>query len=227
MSATKTGVKAAATALIGLIVFVVLVFLPAGTFDYWQAWLFITFFAVSTWVPAAYLIRTNPAALQRRMRAGPSAETRTVQKVVIGVAGVSALGQLVLCAFDHRFGWSAVPAAVSAAGDLLVAIGLGIALLAVVQNSYAAATVTVEAGQKTVSTGLYGFVRHPMYLGNLVMMVGIPLALGSYWGLLILVPGVFVLAVRIVDEETMLEHELDGYGDYARKVRYRLMPYLW
>jgi protein-S-isoprenylcysteine O-methyltransferase Ste14 len=161
------------------------------------------------------------------MRAGPLAETRTVQKVVIGVAGVSALGQLVLCAFDHRFGWSAVPAAVSAAGDLLVAIGLGIALLAVVQNSYAAANVTVEAGQKTVSTGLYGFVRHPMYLGNLVMMVGIPLALGSYWGLLILVPGVFVLAVRIVDEEKMLEQELDGYGDYARKVRYRLMPYVW
>jgi protein-S-isoprenylcysteine O-methyltransferase Ste14 len=222
-----TGVKATATALIGFVVFVVLLFLPAGTFDYWQAWLFITVFAASTWVPAAYLIRTNPAALERRMRAGPLAETRTVQKVVIGVAGVSALGQLVLCAFDHRFGWSAVPAAVSAAGDLLVAVGLGIALLAVVQNSYAAANVTVEAGQKTVSTGLYGFVRHPMYLGNLVMMVGIPLALGSYWGLLILVPGVFVLAVRIVDEEKMLEQELDGYGDYARKVRYRLMPYVW
>jgi protein-S-isoprenylcysteine O-methyltransferase Ste14 len=222
-----TGVKATATALIGFVVFVVLLFLPAGTFDYWQAWLFITVFAASTWVPAAYLIRTNPAALERRMRAGPLAETRTVQKVVIGVAGVSALGQLVLCAVDHRFGWSAVPAAVSAAGDLLVAVGLGIALLAVVQNSYAAANVTVEAGQKTVSTGLYGFVRHPMYLGNLVMMVGIPLALGSYWGLLILVPGVFVLAVRIVDEEKMLEQELDVYGDYARKVRYRLMPYVW
>jgi hypothetical protein len=162
----KTGVKATATALIGFVVFVVLLFLPAGTFDYWQAWLFITVFAVSTWVPAAYLIRTNPAALERRMRAGPSAETRTVQKVVIGVAGVSALGQLVLCAFDHRFGWSAVPAAVSAAGDLLVAIGLGIALLAVVQNSYAAANVTVETGQKTVSTGLYGFVRHPRQPGH-------------------------------------------------------------
>jgi protein-S-isoprenylcysteine O-methyltransferase Ste14 len=120
-----------------------------------------------------------------------------------------------------------VPTAVSATGDLLVAVGLGIALLAVVQNSYAAANVTVEAGQKTVSTGLYGFVRHPMYLGNLVMMLGIPLALDSYWGLLILIPGVFVLAVRILDEEKMLEQELDGYRDYARKVRYRLMPYVW
>ena len=127
-----------------------------------------------------------------------------VQKAVIGVAGVSALGQLVLCGFDHRFGWSAVPAAIYAAGN-----------------------VTVEAGQKTVSTGLYGFVRHPMYLGTLVMMLGIPLALGSYWGLLGLVPGVFVLAVRILDEEKMLEQELDGYRDYARKVRYRLMPGVW
>lgn len=223
----KTGVKATATALIGFVVFAVLLFLPAGTFDYWQAWLFIAVFAVCTCVPAAYLIRMNPAALERRMRAGPLAESRTVQKVVIGVAGVSALGQLVLCALDHRFGWSAVPTAVSATGDLLVAVGLGIALLAVVQNSYAAANVTVEAGQKTVSTGLYGFVRHPMYLGNLVMMLGIPLALDSYWGLLILIPGVFVLAVRILDEEKMLEQELDGYRDYARKVRYRLMPYVW
>jgi protein-S-isoprenylcysteine O-methyltransferase Ste14 len=223
----KTGVKATAAALIGLVVFVVLLFLPAGTFDYWQAWLFIAVFAVSTSVPAAYLLRTNPAVLDRRMRAGPSAETRAVQKVVIGVAGVSALGQLVLCALDHRFGWSAVPAAVSAAGDVLVVVGLGIALLAVVQNSYGAANVTVEAGQTTVSTGLYGFVRHPMYLGNLVMILGISLALGSYWGVLFLVPGVFVLAVRILDEEKMLEQELEGYGDYARKVRYRLMPHLW
>jgi protein-S-isoprenylcysteine O-methyltransferase Ste14 len=223
----KTGVKATAAALIGLVVFVVLLFLPAGTFDYWQAWLFIAVFAVSTSVPAAYLLPTNPAVLDRRMRAGPSAETRAVQKVVIGVAGVSALGQLVLCALDHRFGWSAVPAAVSAAGDVLVVVGLGIALLAVVQNSYGAANVTVEAGQTTVSTGLYGFVRHPMYLGNLVMILGISLALGSYWGVLFLVPGVFVLAVRILDEEKMLEQELEGYGDYARKVRYRLMPHLW
>jgi protein-S-isoprenylcysteine O-methyltransferase Ste14 len=223
----KTGIKLTATALLGFVVFVALLFPPAGTVDYWQAWWFLAVFAVSIGVPAAYLIRTNPAALQRRMRAGPWAETRMVQKIVIGVAGASALGQLVLCALDHRFGWSAVPAAVSGGGDVLVAVGLGIAVLALVQNSYAAANVTVEAGQKTVSTGLYGFVRHPMYLGNLVMMSGVPLALGSYWGLLILVPGVFVLATRILDEEKMLEQELDGYRDYARTVRYRLLPYVW
>jgi protein-S-isoprenylcysteine O-methyltransferase Ste14 len=223
----RTGIKLTATALIGFVVFVALLFLPAGTFDYWQAWLFLTVFTVSTGVPAAYLFRRRPAALQRRMRAGPWAETRTVQKIVIGVAGVSALGQLVLCALDHRFGWSAVPVAVSAGGDVLVAVGLGIALLALVQNSYAAANVTVEPGQTTVSTGLYGFVRHPMYLGNLVMMSGVPLALGSWWGLLILIPGVCVLAARILDEEKMLEQELDGYRDYARTVRYRLFPYLW
>ena len=223
----KTGVKATATALIGVVVFVVLLFVPAGTFHYWEAWLFIAVFSVSTLLPAAYLIRKNPVALERRMRAGPSAETRTVQKIVIAIAGFSAAGQLVLCALDHRFGWSAVPAAVSAAGDVLVSAGLGIALLALIQNSYAAANITVEPGQRPVSTGLYGFVRHPMYLGNLIMMVGIPLALGSYWGLLILVPGVLVLAIRILDEETMLEHELDGYRDYARKVHYRLVPYIW
>jgi protein-S-isoprenylcysteine O-methyltransferase Ste14 len=97
----------------------------------------------------------------------------------------------------------------------------------VMQNSYASAHIAVESGQELVSTGLYGLVRHPMYLGNVVLMVGIPLALGSYWGLLFLIPGLAVLAVRIVDEEKVLTQDLAGYPDYAQKVHYRLLPYVW
>ena len=116
---------------------------------------------------------------------------------------------------------------ISLVGDVLVALGLGITMLVVVQNSYAAANITVEADQKVVSTGLYGLVRHPMYVGALIMMMGIPLALDSYWGLVVLIPGLIALAFRILDEEKMLAQELDGYRDYTEKVHYRLLPYVW
>jgi len=108
-----------------------------------------------------------------------------------------------------------------------VAIGLGVAMLVVIQNSYAAANVTVEARQKLVSTGLYGVVRHPMYTGSVIMMVGIPLALGSYWGLLLVIPGLIGLVFRIFDEEKLLAQELGGYREYAQRVRYRLVPNVW
>lgn len=223
----KTALQAAGSSLIGLVVFGLLLFWPAGTFNYWEAWVFLAVFTVSTWIPGIYLLCTNPAALERRMRAGPAAETRTLQKVVITVAFLSAAALLVLSGLDHRFGWSTVTTAVSSAGDVLVAIGLGIAVLAVIQNRYAAANIRVEAEQHVVSTGLYRLVRHPMYVGNLIMLVGIPLALGSYWGLVFVIPGLVVLAVRIVDEEKALTHELAGYREYMQHVRYRLVPYVW
>ncbi|HYB35467.1 MAG TPA: isoprenylcysteine carboxylmethyltransferase family protein [Mycobacterium sp.] len=223
----KTISKMLVFGLVGLVVFGLLLFLPAGTFNYWQAWVFLVVFTLSTWIPSIYLLRTNPAALDRRMRAGPAAETRPVQKVVIALAFLSLTAMIVVSALDHRFGWSPVPTTISLVGDLLVVIGLGVAMLVVIQNSYAAATVRVEADQKLVSTGLYGLVRHPMYTGNVIMMVGIPLALGSYWGLVFLIPGLIVLASRIRDEEKLLEQELDGYSQYTQQVHYRLVPYVW
>jgi protein-S-isoprenylcysteine O-methyltransferase Ste14 len=223
----KTGLQAAGTGLLGLVVFGLLVFVPAGTFNYWQAWVFLAVFTISTSVPSIYLSLKNPAALQRRLHAGPAAETRTVQKLIISGVFLLLPALLVFCAFDHRFGWSPVPTAVTVIGDALVAIGLGIAMLVVIQNSYAAANVTVEAGQKVITTGLYGFVRHPMYVGALITMIGIPLALDSWWGLAILIPGVIGLVLRILDEEKMLKQELGGYSEYTQKVRYRLVPYVW
>ncbi|GHO88682.1 methyltransferase family protein [Dictyobacter formicarum] len=223
----KTGLQAVGTALIGLVVFGLLLFLPAWTFNYWQAWVFIAVFTLATSLPSIYLALKNPAALERRMHAGPAAETRTVQKVIISIGLLSLPAVMVFSALDHRFGWSPVPAAISVIGDALVAIGLGITMLVVIQNSYAAANITVEAGQKVISTGLYGIVRHPMYVGVLIMMVGIPLALGSWWGLVILIPAIIVLAFRILDEEKMLKQELEGYSEYTQKVHYRLVPYVW
>jgi protein-S-isoprenylcysteine O-methyltransferase Ste14 len=223
----RTSLQLAGGSLIGLAIFGLLLFLPAGTVDYWQAWVFIAVFTIFTIAPSIYLLVTDPAALQRRMQAGPAAETRTIQKIISTVALLSVAAILVFSVLDHRFGWSRVPAAASLVGDVLVALGLGVSMLVVIQNGHAAANVRVEESQSVVSTGLYGLVRHPMYVGNIILMVGIPLALGSYWALVIVIPGLLVLAVRILDEEKMLEHELKGYREYIQKVHYRLVPYVW
>ncbi|OBK81099.1 isoprenylcysteine carboxylmethyltransferase family protein [Mycobacterium sp. 1164985.4] len=203
-----------------------MLFIAAGTLDYWQAWVFLVVFNLAGWLPSIYLMKTNPAAFERRMR-GATAETRTVQKIVIYGWLLSVPAAFLVSGLDHRFGWSQVPTAICLVGDVLVAVGLISVTVVVVQNSYAAANVQVEGDQKIVSTGLYGMVRHPMYTGGLVMLIGIPLALGSYWGLLTVIPAGISLALRIQDEEKLLQQELDGYGDYTQRVRYRLLPCVW
>jgi protein-S-isoprenylcysteine O-methyltransferase Ste14 len=223
----KLAIQAAAAALLGLAFFGVLLFWPAGTFDYWQAWVFIAVFTAATSGPNIYWALRRPDILQRRMHGGPIAETRRAQKVAMVATYAAVFALVVVSALDHRFGWSQVPAPVVVIGNVLVAVGLAMAMLVVNQNNYAAATITIEAEQPVVDTGLYGVVRHPMYVGALIMLAGMPLALDSYWGLLALAPAVAGLALRIVDEEKMLHHELAGYDEYAHKVRYRLVPGVW
>jgi protein-S-isoprenylcysteine O-methyltransferase Ste14 len=223
----KIALQTLASALFGIAFFGVVLFWPAGTFDYWQAWVFVAVFMVATMVPSIYLAVNRPEVLRRRIHAGPLAETRLVQKFVTIGTVLMVVAVAVVSALDHRFEWSPVPTLVVVVGDVLVAVGLVMAQLVIIQNGYAASTVTVEADQKLVSTGLYGMVRHPMYVGAVIMMIGMPLALDSYWGLAALVPGVLVLAARIKDEEKMLREELDGYDEYMQKVHYRLVPYVW
>ncbi|MEE6137484.1 isoprenylcysteine carboxylmethyltransferase family protein [Mycobacterium sp. 050128] len=223
----KTGIRLAASSVLGTAALGAILFAPAGTLDYWQAWVFIAVFTTATLVPSIYLARTNPAALQRRMHAGPRAETRPAQKIIIVASFLTLFATMAFSALDHRFAWSPVPAWLCVLGDVLVVAGLGVAQLVIVQNSYAAATITVEAGQTLTTDGLYGFVRHPMYAGDTVMMIGMPLALGSYWGLLFVVLGAATLVLRIRDEERMLTGEMPGYPEYAQRVRYRLLPYVW
>ena len=205
-------------------VFGSLLFVPAGTFNYWQAWVFLAVIVTASWISSIYFLRTNRAALQRRKLA---TETRMAQKIVAAGIAVLWAAMVVVSVLDQRFGWSAVPAAISLIGDVLVAVGIGLVVLVIVQNSHAAVTVRVEEGQQLVSTGLYGLVRHPMYTSNIFLLVGTPLALGSYWGLLFVVPGLLVFAVRIRDEEKLLSEELAGYREYMQRVRYRLVPGIW
>jgi protein-S-isoprenylcysteine O-methyltransferase Ste14 len=223
----KLAVQTVMSMVFGLLFFGVALFLPAWTFHYWQAWVFIAVFMVATMGPSFYLAVTAPDALRRRMQAGPTAETRPVQRIlVIGII-VMSVAMFVVSALDHRFGWSSVPVPAVVVGYVLVAVGLVLAQLVVIQNNYAAANITVEDGQTLVSTRLYGLVRHPMYVGALIMMVGTPLALDSFWGLVVLIPALLTLALRIVDEEKLLTDELSGYREYRTKVPYRLVPHLW
>jgi protein-S-isoprenylcysteine O-methyltransferase Ste14 len=223
----KIVLQSLASVVFGLVFFGLALFWPAGTFHYWQAWVFIFVFIFATMGPSLYLAVKMPDALQRRMKAGPFAETRPLQKVIIAGTILSVAAVLVVSAFDYRFGWSTVPTAVVVVGIVLVFLGLTMAQFVVIQNNYAGATVTVEADQKLVSTGLYGLVRHPMYVGTLVMMLGTPLSLGSYWGLVVIAPALLILALRITDEEKMLREELNGYQEYMQKVPYRLVPGVW
>ncbi|OBF84390.1 hypothetical protein A5791_24795 [Mycobacterium sp. 852002-51163_SCH5372311] len=224
---TKTTLQAVGYGFVAVVVFGVLLFWPAGTFHYWQAWAFLAVYAVAAVAASIYGGIANPAVAQRRMRGGPAAETRAAQKLAVTALFAAFASFLIVSALDHRFGWSAVPAAVSIFGDVLVAVGLAVGTLTVVQNNYAAANITVEADQPVISTGLYGVVRHPMYFSLVIVMVGIPLALGSYWALAGLAVGLLALALRIEDEEKMLEDELAGYREYQQKVRSRLVPFVW
>lgn len=215
------------TILIGSVALGILLFLPAGTFNYWQAWVFIVVFTVSTNAIGVYLSLKDPALLERRKQVGPAAEQSPVQKILISFGILSLLGLMVFSALDHRFEWSIMPPYFSLVGAGMVALGLFINLLVFKENSYGGSNIQTMEGQKVISTGPYALIRHPMYGGVLVMVIGTPLALGSWWGLVILAVALPGLIWRILDEEKLLERELPGYKEYEQKVRYRLVPYLW
>jgi protein-S-isoprenylcysteine O-methyltransferase Ste14 len=188
---------------------------------------FLIVFGVSADLIGVYLAVKDPALLERRLRVGPGAETRPAQKAIISVAFVGFFALIIVSALDHRFAWSDVPVWVSVLGNGLVALGLMIDLRVFRENSFGASTIRTMEGQRVISTGPYAVVRHPMYAGVVILLLGMPLALGSYWGLLFMFINVPVLMLRILDEETMLRGELPGYESYAQRVRYRLVPGIW
>jgi protein-S-isoprenylcysteine O-methyltransferase Ste14 len=203
------------------------VFLPAWTFNYWQGWAFLAVFFVSALAITLYLMKHDPKLLEKRVYAGPTAEKETSQKIIQSIASMGFIAMLVVPALDHRFRWSTISSYASIAGDVLVALGFLIIFFVYKENSFTSATIEVYAEQKVVSTGLYGLVRHPMYMGALVMFIGMILALGSWWGLFIFLLILPALLWRIFDEERLLTKDLSGYAEYRNKVRNRLVPFIW
>jgi len=202
-------------------------FIPAGTLSYWQAWVFLAVFAVSSQALGIYFLAHDRKLVERRMKIGPVAEQRPVQKIISALFMLGFVGFLVLPAFDHRFGWSPVAPVLSILANAIIVLSFVLFFLVMQSNSYAASTIQVEEGQPVVSTGPYAYVRHPMYSGALLLLAAMPLALGSWLSVLLLVPFFPVLAWRILDEEDFLRKNLPGYAEYMRRVQYRLVPQVW
>jgi protein-S-isoprenylcysteine O-methyltransferase Ste14 len=200
---------------------------PAGTLAYWQAWVFLALFTACTSAITLWLAKHDPALLERRTKAGPTAETDTPQKLLQSVAALAFVSLFVVCGLDHRFGWTHVPVPVVVLGDALVVLGLYLVHRVFVENTFTSATIEAAPDQRVVSTGPYAIVRHPMYVGALVMLVGVPLALGSLVAILALVPMKLVIMMRAVAEERYLDEHLPGYRAYRERVRYRLLPRVW
>ena len=204
-----------------------LLFLPAGTAQYWQAWVFLAVFFGASSLITLYLLKEDPALLQRRLRGGPTAEKRGMQRVIMFFASLGFIGLLVVPALGHRFGWSAVPLPIVVVGDVLVAAGMYLTFLVYRENPFTSATIEVAQDQEVISTGPYARVRHPMYVGGLTLLLGMSPALGSYWGLVVFAAMAPVLVWRLLDEERFLSKDLPGYTEYRAKVRWRLIPGLF
>ena len=205
----------------------VLVFLPAGMLRYWEAWLFTAVFVGCSLAITAYLGIVDPKLLESRMNAGPGAEKEPSQKIIILFALLCFAALPVISALDHRLDWSHLTPSVVYLGNALIILSYVGFYFVFRANSYGAATIQVAKGQTVITTGPYAVVRHPMYSWALVMTAGIPLALGSLWGLSMLVPTAAAIVARLLDEERFLAKSLPGYAAYIRRVPYRLVPLVW
>jgi len=210
-----------------LLVMAAMLFGPAWTLEFWQAWAFLSVFGGSASAITLYLMKNDPRLLERRVYAGPAAEKEMSQKIIQTITSTAFVAIMVISALDHRFAWSTVPLPLAIAGDFLVALGFLIIFFVYKANTFASATIELCPWQKLISTGLYARVLHPMYMGALIMLLGIPLSLGSWWGLfgfLIFMPaGIW----RIFEEEKLLVSNLPGYSDHQKEVNHRLLPFIW
>jgi protein-S-isoprenylcysteine O-methyltransferase Ste14 len=204
-----------------------LLFLPAGSLAYWQGWVYWALFSICVIGITLYLLKYDPHLVEGRLSAGPRAEQQTTQKIIQAIAGVLFFAVLLIPGLDYRFHWSKLPLAIVAIGDMLLVLSLAMIFFVFRENSYAAATIKVEAEQTVIATGPYRLVRHPMYSAAVILFVATPLALGSAWGLIVAVPLVGALIARLTEEERYLSGHLPGYDAYCRRVSYRLVPMVW
>ena len=208
-------------------VMALLLFIPAGTVRYWQAWVYLAIFIGASGLTTVYLLANDPALLERRMHGGPTGEQRPAQKLIMWCTSVGFGALLVVPALDHRFRWSTVPLGVVVAGDVLVLVGFALIVRVYRENTFTSATIEIAEHQRVISTGPYAVVRHPMYASGFLYLAATPLALGSYWGLIPIAAMAPFLIWRLFDEERMLAASLPGYTDYQRRVPHRLVPFVW
>lgn len=207
-----------------LIVFCILFFLPAGTFLFWEAWVYLGILFLLAAIVMSFLFKKNPELLDRRMR---FKEKRPKQKEIIKFSYLFLIAAFIIPGFDERFDWSFVSVEIVIISDILICLGYFLFVLVIKENSFASRIIEVEQNQKVITTGPYSVVRHPMYASVLIIYFATPVALGSYWAIIPMLSIIYVLVQRILDEEKVLLEELEGYREYTEKTKYRLIPGLW
>lgn len=210
-----------------ILMLAIALFVPAWTLRFWQAWVYLFLFGACAAAITGYLWKHDQALLARRVKAGPSAEKSRTQQTVQLFASLAFLAILVVPSLDHRYLWSHVPLWLVVAGDLFVVAGFYIVFKVFCVNTFTSGTIEITEQQTVISTGPYALVRHPMYSGALIMLLGTPLALSSWWGMIAFAFMVAIIIVRLLDEETVLLCSLSQYDQYAARTRHRLIPFVW
>lgn len=220
----KLALNALTKFIFGLILVGLLLFLPAGSFAYPNGWLFIGLLFVPMLFLGVVLLIKSPKLLEKRLGAK---EKENTQKSVVAVSGLLFVVGFVIAGLDYRFGWSNVPTWVVIAASVVLLISYALYAEVMRENAYLSRTIEVQENQQVVDTGLYGIVRHPMYAVTIWLFLAIPIVLGSWWSLMIFLPYVAVIVIRIQNEEKVLEAGLEGYTDYKKRVKYRIIPFVW
>ena len=208
----------------GLVLVGALIFLPAGTLAYWNGWLFVALLFVPMFIAGLVMLRRSPDFLKKRLDAK---EKQAAQKGVLAFSGLMFIAGFVVAGLDFRFGWSVMPRWVVIAASALFLVAYGLYAEVMRENAYLSRTIRVEEGQTVVDTGLYGIVRHPMYAVTILLFLMMPLVLGSWFSLIAFAFYPAIIALRLKDEEDLLTRELPGYADYKKKVKYRIIPFVW
>lgn len=199
-------------------------FLSAGSFAYWNAWLFMGILFIPMFIAGIILIKKNPYLLERRLDVK---EKQSQQKTVIALSGIMFLSGFIVAGLDYRFKWIKLPDWLVIVGAVIFLIAYGLYAEVLRENTYLSRTVEVQENQKVIDTGLYGIVRHPMYAVTLILFLSMPIVLGSVIAFIIFLTYPFIIAGRIKNEEKVLEEGLAGYKEYKQKVKYRLIPFIW
>ena len=198
--------------------------LPAGTFNYWQVYVLVGFLVVPMLFVLFYFLKHDPQFLERRIK---TKEKEKTQRFIQATFTLLFLSAFIISGFDRRFGWSQIPVSMIILANCISLLGYVFVFFVFRENSYASRVVEVENNQKVISTGVYSFVRHPMYVGVIIMWLPIPIALGSYWALIPIATIPVALVIRILNEESVLKKDLPGYEEYCQKTKYRLIPFVW
>jgi protein-S-isoprenylcysteine O-methyltransferase Ste14 len=207
-----------------VLIFMLFFFLPAGTWNYWQAWMYMGVLFIPMLFVMVYLINNDPDLLERRMR---TREERKEQRKIIQASYIVFILAYLIPGFDIRYGWSNMPAEISITAGVISFLAYLLVFRTMQVNSFLSRVIEIASGQKVIDTDVYGIVRHPMYVGMIVLYVASPIVLGSWWAVIPAMVIIPVIVARILDEEVALENDLPGYAEYKQKVKYRLIPFVW